>query len=241
MNLIRFYLFNKPLLKVTLLAVLTISCLWLVCYKFVLAFPFQFAFLFFANVIYAGLNGFRANLKLWKTWIKRLLILLIVNLVFAYVDIRFDVYNKFFHAFGYTGDLYGSVSKIDFYRINITKTFLTLMNTVVLLDTVLNLITFSDLLFLPVSIHMTKKMLFFKSILNFLTDKVKLNDIAADMIPEFQHYQSQNRFVDFRFLFKKNLISILTMLKLVNEQSLIIGELIDNKINHTIKNGILRK
>lgn len=233
--------FNKHILKIVFLMCMKALGLYLICSQYLLNFRFQLIFFISLNFIYALLYGVRSNFKLFKIWFKRLILLFAANILIAWLDISFNFISHFFEFIGYSGNIYKSLPKFEFYKENILKTFFTLVNTVLLLDLVVKLISFDDLLSLPLNINIKKKLLFFKSILNFLTERIEFNELVSDMIPEFQGHKAKNRLVDFKFLFKKNLISILTILKLVHEQSVIIGELIENKINHTIRNGISNK
>lgn len=233
MSLIQHLKINKAIYKIALLILFTILLMWLVCYKYVNNLFFLSAYLLASNILYLILFKPISNLKLWKLWYKKMIFLFIVNLLFAFLDIRFQLYDRFLNLIGYSVDIYHNQSKIEYYKFIILRTFLTLMSTILTLDALIKMITFSDLIKLPINIHIKKKMLFFRSILNFLTEKVKLNEVVTDIIPEYQHYTKRNKFLDFKYHFKKNLISIFMMIKLVHEQSLILGELIDNKINHT--------
>jgi len=230
---------NRATLKIISLVIVAIALLWLICYKYVSNIPFQIGYLIVANIIYATIFKPKANLKLWRIWYKKMIFLLVVNLLFAYLDIQFHLYDKLSHQIDKSIDFYHKMDHLEYHKQSIARIFLTLMNTILTLDAIILLISFSDLVLLPIGIEVKKKILFFRSIFNFLTEKVKLNDVVTDTIPEYQFYSKRNKFLDFKFLFKRNLISIFTMLKLVTEQSVILGQLIDNKITHSNfnKNG----
>lgn len=224
---------NRATLKIILLIIVAIELLWLICYKYVSNIPFQIGYLIVANIIYATIFDPNSNLKLWRIWYKKMILLLVVNLLFAYLDIQFHLYEKLSHQIDKSIDFYHNNDHLEYHKQSIARIFLTLMNTILTLDAIILLISFSDLVLLPIGIEVKKKILFFRSIFNFLTEKVKLNDVVTDTVPEYQFYSKRNKFLDFKFLYKRNLISIFTMLKLVTEQSEILGQLIDNKINHS--------
>jgi len=230
---------NKATYKVIGLISIAIFLLYLICYSYVSDIPFQIVYLVVANIIYAVIFKINANLKLWRIWYKKIMFLLIVNVLFAYLDLHFNLYESLVNKIDSSLDIYHKMEHLEYHKQSIARIFLNLMNTILTLDCILKLITFSDLLLLPIGMETKKKVLFFRSMFNFLTEKVKLNEVVIDTIPEYQFYTKKNRFLDFKYLFKRNLISIFTMLKLVTEQSLILGHLIDNKINHSNinKNG----
>jgi cell division protein ZapA (FtsZ GTPase activity inhibitor) len=227
---------NRATLKIILLVIASIILLWLICYKYVSNIPFQIGYLIVANIIYATIFKPKNNLQLWRIWYKKMIFLLVVNILFAYLDIQFHLYDKLSHQIDKSIDFYHKMDHIEYHKQSIARIFLTLMNTILTLDCIIKLISFADLILLPISIETKKKIIFYKSIFNFLTEKIKLNDVVTDTIPEYQFYSKRNKFIDFKFLFKRNLISIFTMLKLVTEQSSILGQLIDNKIHHSSAN-----
>lgn len=226
---------SKATLKVISLVSTATMLLWFICYKYVSDIPFQILYLIAVNIMYAIIFKLKSNLKLWKIWYKKMIFLLLVNVLFAYLDIHFHLYEAINNQMDNSIDVYHNMDHLEYHQRSIARIFLTLMNTIITLDGIIKLISFADLLLLPIGIETKKKILFFRSIFNFLTEKVKLNEVVTDTIPEYQFYTKRNRLLDFKYLFKRNLISIFTMLKLVTEQSLILGQLIDNKINHSKK------
>lgn len=224
---------NKATIKVSILLILAIVLLWLFCYKYVENIPFQVGYLVVANIVYSIIFKPIDNLKLWKKWYKTLLIYLAFNLLFAFLELHFHIYEFLYSKIYKTIDFYQKMSPLEFDKHYIMKTFFTLMNTILTLDCILRLITFSDLILLPFRSDTKINILLFRSIFNFLSEKFKLNEIVTDTIPEYQFYIKKNIFTDFKFLYKRNLIYIFTMLKLVEEQSPILGQLINNKINHS--------
>ncbi|MGX5818741.1 hypothetical protein ACWKWU_11125 [Chitinophaga lutea] len=224
---------HSATLRVAGILAITFFMLWLVCYRFVNDIPVLFVALALFNVAHALLLDSSSLLRLWKRWYKKMLFLLAINVLFAFIDIRFHIYDGFLRLLGQQVNVYGAFTPMEYYQHAIARTFLTLMNTILILEIAVQKITFADLLRLPIHPDLKKHLLFFRSILNFLIEKIDMNDIVFDTIPEYQFYPKSGFISDFKHHYKKNLILIFTLIKIVNEQSIIIGELIENKLTHT--------
>lgn len=215
----------NPIIKVSALTLALVTFLVTMCFFFVGSMKVQFIYFLLINVLFLLIKGRDTFWKLAKYWYKFSAIIIGIftlswlvchwlHIDYLCADLSFECYKKWFFL--------GAI------------TMFILINTVFTVELIIFSITINDIISLPISINYLKGFILARTLLIQATARFDDNQILLKTIPEFQPKYKVN-FKNMKILFHKNIILMLTFVFYIDEQSKIIGQLIDNRIKHTYK------
>lgn len=216
----------NSVIKVSILTFALIAFLVTMCIFFSGSIVIQLIYFIGINLIFILIKGKKLYWRLAKSWYKfSILIIFIFSL--SWLIFGLIHYNNYLCA-----DLNFFCYK-RWFLLGVITMFL-LINSVFTIELIIFSITINDILSLPISIKYLKYFILSRTLLIQATARFDDNQLLIKTIPDFQPEYKVN-FKNLKILFHKNIILALTFVMYIDQQSEVIGKLIDNRIKHNYK------